>query len=120
MLKILATEDQLLKIYKIHKYQNQPLGTSEIVHITDIIIPEEFAKTKCSYNKIRWAKEYYKRNGRFDKPITVIAETNERGNYNMLLLVDGYSRYLAALSLGLNYVSIEYIDIDTYCNERNM
>lgn len=89
----------------------EPDGT-DIVRITDIIIPEDFKKTKCSFNKIRWSKEYFQRNGHFDKPISVIAEINERGEPNSLVLINEYSRYRAALELGLWFVSVKYIDIN--------
>jgi ParB-like chromosome segregation protein Spo0J len=56
-----------------------------------------------------------------DKPITVIAETNEKGFHNKYVLVDGYSRYLAAKNwLDIKYVPIKYIDIDTYLKKYNI
>jgi hypothetical protein len=84
------------------------------VHIEDIVIPDDFKRTHCGHNKIRWAKEYYQRNGFMDKPISVISETNERGKPNKLILIDEYSRYKAAIELGLTDVEVKYIDIDEY------
>jgi len=83
----------------------------EFVHIYDIVIPREYSKTRVGHNKVRWAKEYYQRNGHFDKPISVIAEINERGKPNVLVLIDEYSRYRAAIQLGLTEVPVIYIDI---------
>lgn len=95
--------------------------STEYVHIEDIVIPEDFKNTECSYNKIRWAKEYYQRNGHMDKSISIIAFTNENGKSNELLLVDEYSRYLAAKEhLNLDYVPVKYIDINDYCMTRNI
>ena len=84
------------------KLDNYTVTFSEPIHIVDIddiVIPDNFKRTHCSFNKIRWAKEYYQRNGYMDKPISVIAETNERGLPNKLILIDEYSRYLAAKKL---------------------
>lgn len=61
-----------------------------------ITIPDAFAKTKPRQEKIIDAINYYKKNGKFDKPITI------KGNNNVL--VDGYKRYLAACELGLKSV----------------
>lgn len=82
------------------------------VHIEDIVIPDDFKRTHCSYNKVRWAKEYYQRNGFLDKPLIVIPEINERGLPNKLLLIDQYSRYKACIELGLSEVQVKYIDIN--------
>ena len=101
-----------LKSVKEDIHNNVPEGTDEVVNVIDIIIPEEFKKTKCGYNKIRWAEEYYIRNRKFDKPISVVAETNERGESNKLYLVNEYSRLLAAQNLWISYVPIKYIAID--------
>jgi len=98
------------------KLDNYTVTFSEPIHIVDIddiVIPDDFKRTHCSHTKIRWAKEYYQRNGYMDKPISVIAETNERGLPNKLILVNEYSRYLAAINyLDLKYVEVKYIDIE--------
>ena len=87
---------------------------SHFVHIEDIVIPPEYGKTRVGYHKVQWAKEYYQRNGFMDKPISVVPETNERGLPNKLCLVDEYSRYRAAIELGLTEVEVKYIDINDY------
>jgi hypothetical protein len=106
----------------IPDYYNVPEGTDEIVKIEDIIIPDDFKNTQCSHNKVRWAKEYYIRNGHFDKPISVIVETNERGLPNKLILIDQYSRYLAAQKLlWITHLPVKYIDInDTELTNKYM
>jgi len=90
------------------------LETDNLVHIEDVKIPPDFARTKCRQSKIDRAKRYYLEHKQLDKPITVIPEINEKGFPNKLLLVNGYSRYLAAKRLCLNKVPVKYIDINTY------
>lgn len=102
------------------KLFKNPKGTDEIVHIDDIRIPPCFKKTGCKYFKIERAIDYYLKHKRLDKPITVIAETNEKGFPNKLLLVDQYSRYLACRLLHIDRIPVRYIDIDTYLNKQNM
>jgi len=96
---------------------NFNLSLPNFVHIKDIVIPEEFSKTRVGHHKIIWAKEYIQRNGYFDKPISVIAEINERGKPNTLVLIDEYSRYKAAIELGLTEVPVKYISIEEYLNK---
>lgn len=95
----------------IHSYGEIPDGTDDIVMIEDIEIPDEFKKTKCGYLKIRCAEEYYIKNGHLDKPISVVAEINERGLPNKLILVDEYSRYLAYKKLWMSHVPVKYIEL---------
>lgn len=112
-MKALMTNSELLEAYGIKKFVDQPLGTDDIVRFEDIIIPEDFENTKCGHNKIVWAEEYYIRNGHFDKPINVIAELNEMSLPNTLVLIDQYSRYLAAQKLWVTHVPVKYIDINS-------
>lgn len=108
-------------MFKVDKVESVHINdVDEVVRVSDIIIPEEFSNTRTSKNKIRWAKEYYQRNGHFDKPISVVAHTNEDGYPNELLLVDEYSRYLAAVELKLQFIPVIYIDINTYCEEHGV
>lgn len=101
---------------------NIPLGTNEIIHIDDIIIPMEYANTKPRTYKVQDAVKYFVKYGVIDKPITVIAETNENGEPPKFILVDEYARYLALVKwCGFNYVPVRYIDINTYFKEyRNL
>jgi len=93
---------------------NSPEGTEEIIHISQIIIPKNFKKHKPHSYKIKNAIKYFvAHNNVIDKPITVIAETNEMGFRNKAVLVDEYSRYLALTDwLGLKYIPVKYIDIN--------
>ena len=68
------------------------------VDIQKITIPKEFQDVNCSPGKIERAVQLIRNNG-IIKPIAV--------NSNLMLL-DGYSRYLAAKSMGLKTVPCEY------------
>ena len=93
---------------------NNPQGTEEIVHISQIVIPRNFKRHKPHLYKIKNAiKYFFTHNNVIDKPIIVIAETNEMGFKNKLILVDEYSRYLALVDwIGLKYVPVKYISIN--------
>lgn len=94
---------------------NLPEGTDEVVHFSQIVIPLDFKKHEPHLYKIKRAIRYFVlHNNIIDKPISVIAETNERGYKNKLVLIDEYSRYLALVNwLGLKYVPVKYIEIDS-------
>ena len=97
------------------RVKRKPLHIEEeenYVRLEDIVIPKDFKKSRTSRLKIIRAEEYYGRFGCFDKPISVIAETNERGRVNTLMLINEYSRYQAAVNLKLEYVVVKYIDIN--------
>ncbi len=92
-----------------------PEDTDEIVHICDIIIPPLFKKSKTHGYKIKKAIAYYAKRGMLDKPISVIAETNEKGLHNKYLLIDEYSRYIACKKwMNISYVPVKYININDY------
>lgn len=91
-----------------------PQYTDELVSIYDIWIPLDFRMTTPQQRKIIKACNYLNENNGFDKPITVIAETNEKGHKNKLVLVDGYTRYLAALYNGIKTVPVMYVNIAEY------
>lgn len=82
------------------------------VRLEDIKIPDDFLATRTNIHKIEHAEDYYRANGHFDKLVSVIAEINENNKPNELWLVDEYSRYQAALNLGLEYIQVKYIDIN--------
>ena len=91
----------------------------DIVNTEDVIIPNDFAITHTSEKKITKAINFYKEKGYFDKPITVIPEINEIGNPNKLILIDGLSRYIAAIRLKTDIISVKYIalnDLDYILN----
>lgn len=70
----------------------------KVVKLDDIIVPSCFANTKPKKHKLDKVKDYVKKHGRLDKPVTL------HGNY----LKDGYVRYLVAKELGLK--EIEYVN----------
>lgn len=98
---------------------NTPIGTEEVVHKCQIIIPPDFKKHKPRLYKVKDAIKYFVNNNNvIDKPITVISEANEMGFKNKMVLVDEYSRYLALVDwIGLNYIPVRYIDINDYKDE---
>lgn len=91
-----------------------PKGTDELVRIKDIKIPPEFQKTNPQRRKIIKACEYLHKHGNIDKPIKVIAETNERGKRNNIILIDEFTRYLSLLYNGFEYAPVRYISIEDY------
>lgn len=76
------------------------------VKLNNIKISKSFAITQPNPNKISKAITYYRDNKCFDKPIVVNQDN---------ILVDGYTRYLAASKMGLRKIkvtrvyTIEYI-----------
>jgi hypothetical protein len=85
----------------MEKYNN-------LVRIEDIKIPSSFSILVPSIEKMKRKSKYFDENGSFDKPITVVPETNECGKPNKLFLVDGYINYLIALCRNEKYVPVEY------------
>lgn len=67
--------------------------------IKNISIPELFKERRVTKIKVQKVLDYYNKHKTFDKPITI---TNEN------VLIDGYSRYVAAKILRLNKVPIVY------------
>lgn len=116
------TKTKELTNYMMEKYLfDQPDGTDEVVSIYDIIIPDNFKKTKPQDIKVKRAIAYFVKYGLFDKPLTVILETNESGLHNKYILVDQYARYIAAKDwMDIKYVPVRYISMDDYCNERDI
>jgi hypothetical protein len=93
---------------------NMTPGTDEAIFIGDIKIPQQYYNSPPNkYKVVRYLK-YYIKHGYFDKAITVIPETNEKGKHNKFLLVDEYARYVAAKWLKLEKVPVKYIDINDY------
>lgn len=92
-----------------------PEDTDEEVLIKDIVVPNDFKKTRPAQWKIKRIRHYYNKYKRLDKSITVIAETNERGKNNKFVLVDGYTRYIfSRYILRLDVVPVKYISFDEY------
>ncbi|PFK48744.1 plasmid stabilization protein, partial [Priestia megaterium] len=67
---------------------NQPKGTQDLLNFDDIIVPEEFLKTRPNPEKTQKVIDFVKRTGRLDEPLTV-----EKGSK---ILKDGYRRYVVA------------------------
>lgn len=70
------------------------------ISLSKVKISESFKSTKPRRDKIEATLKYILENGTVDKPIVL----------DGLTLVDGYTRYLAAVRLKMK--SIEYIEID--------
>ncbi|MDF2950457.1 MAG: hypothetical protein K0S18_40 [Anaerocolumna sp.] len=107
---MLHKEERMLN--RIHTMDMSLNGGDELVDIYDITIPENFKLTKPKRKKIYRAFNYFIRNGFFDKPISVIIESNENGKANRFVLVDGYSRYVAARWMYMRFIPVKYIDIN--------
>lgn len=67
------------------------------IRLNKIKILNDFKKTPPKEYKIQDAIQNYKIKGKFDKPITINKDK---------VLIDGYARYLAAVSLGLKQVEV--------------
>lgn len=94
---------------------NQPKGTVEMVKISRIIVPNDFRNHQPSASKKDKIKKRYYRIGHLDKPLTIIAEVNERKGDTKLILVDGYARYtFAKYYLRQEYVPVKYISYEEY------
>lgn len=108
---VLMTLDEI-KAWNNRKFADCPLGTDDVVSIKDIEIPKDFLLTIPHEYKVQNAVKSYVKFGMLDKPISVYVETNEKGRRNKIVLVDGYSRYIAAIKwLSLKFVPIKYIEI---------
>lgn len=92
------------------------LLADEILKTCELIIPQLFQDTRARKSKITKAIKFYVEFGYFDKPVSVIAETNEHGEPNKFIIVDGLTRCIAAKWLGVEYVPVKYIDINSYVN----
>ncbi len=62
------------------------------IKVKDVNVPLHFMQTGCKRNKVDEAKRFIVKNRKFSKPITV-----NRNN----ILIDGFSRFLAAKELGI-------------------
>ena len=87
-----------------------PEGTEDVVRMRDIKIPQTYGLTRVKRYKIQKVIDYYREHGCLDKPISIIAEINERKMPNRLQLVDEYSRYIALKLMGIEVAPIKYIE----------
>lgn len=72
------------------------------IKLYDVKIKKEFLESNVSERKVNKAKKYIRQNGHVDEPIIL----------NGGVLVDGYTRFLAAYQMGwkwIPYVELEHI-----------
>ncbi|MGG3580940.1 plasmid stabilization protein [Priestia megaterium] len=79
---------------------NQPEGTQGLLNFDDIIVPEEFLKTRPNPEKTQKVIDFVKRTGRLDEPLTI-----EKGSN---VLKDGYRRYVVAKTIKMDRVPVVY------------
>ena len=79
---------------------NQPKGTQDLLNFDDIIVPEEFLKTRPNPEKTQKVIDFVKRTGRLDEPLTI-----EKGSN---VLKDGYRRYVVAKTVKMDKVPVMY------------
>ncbi|MES9793015.1 plasmid stabilization protein [Priestia megaterium] len=79
---------------------NQPKGTQDLLSFDDIIVPEEFLKTRPNPDKTQKVIDFVKRTGRLDEPLTI-----EKGSK---ILKDGYRRYVVAKTVKMDKVPVVY------------
>lgn len=70
------------------------------LNTAEITILPEFKNTPPSQYKVDRAIQYYAEHGTFDEPVTCLTDHT---------LINGYSRYVAALELGVNKVPVRII-----------
>jgi len=79
---------------------NQPKGTQDLLNFDDIIVPEEFLKTRPNPEKTQKVIDFVKRTGRLDEPLTIEKESK--------ILKDGYRRYVVAKTVKMDQVPVVY------------
>ncbi|MGG3177940.1 plasmid stabilization protein [Priestia megaterium] len=79
---------------------NQPKGTQDLLNFDDIIVPEEFLKTRPNPEKTQKVIDFVKRTGRLDEPLTI-----EKGSK---ILKDGYRCYIVAKTVKMDQVPVVY------------
>ena len=79
---------------------NQPKGTQDLVCFDDIIVPEEFLKTRPNPEKTQKVIDFVKRTGRLDEPLTIEKDSK--------VLKDGYRRYIVAKTVKMDKVPVVY------------
>ncbi|MDR7247113.1 plasmid stabilization protein [Priestia megaterium] len=79
---------------------SQPKGTQDVLSLDDIIVPEEFSRTRPNPEKTQKVIDFVKRTGRLDEPLTI-----EKGSK---ILKDGYRRYVVAKTVKMDKVPVTY------------
>jgi hypothetical protein len=93
------------------KFSNQPEGTEDIVSRYNIKRPPIMGGSEPSQEKIDYYTDLYLKLGHLDKPITIVAEINEKYKPNKLFIADGYIRYLIAKKFNIVNVPVKYIEV---------
>ena len=101
-----STLKRNLLIHIIEYLKRCPYDTEQMMDITRIAIPIEFATSRPRQEKFDTYMKFYINNGYFDKPIEVQESPNQ--NSDLVFLRDGYIRYLIALKLKLKKVPIKW------------
>ncbi|MDN4865752.1 plasmid stabilization protein [Priestia megaterium] len=82
------------------RLSNQPKGTQDLLNFDDIIVPEEFLKTRPNPEKTQKVIDFVKRTGRLDEPLTIEKDSK--------VLKDGYRRYIVAKTVKMDKVPVVY------------
>lgn len=77
-----------------------PAGTEDFISFEEIIVTEEFLKSRPNPEKIQKVVDYVKRTGYLDEPITIKRDTK--------ILTDGYTRYIVAKKVKMDIIPVEY------------
>jgi len=79
---------------------NQPKGTQDVLNFDEIIVPEEFLKTRPNPEKTQKVIDFVKRTGCLDEPLTIEKDSK--------VLKDGYRRYVVAKTVKMDKVPVVY------------
>ncbi|MED4241068.1 plasmid stabilization protein [Priestia megaterium] len=79
---------------------NQPKGTQDLLSFDEIVVPEEFLKTRPNPEKTQKVIDFVKRTGRLDEPLTIEKDSK--------VLKDGYRRYIVAKTVKMDKVPVIY------------
>ena len=88
------------KTFRKRMLKRRSRAIKTMLNIAEITILPEFKNTSPSQYKVDRAIQYYAEHGTFDKPVTCLSDHT---------LINGYSRYVAALELGVNEVPVRII-----------
>lgn len=88
------------KTFRKRMLKRRSRAIKTMLNTADITILPEFKNTPPSQYKVDRAIQYYAEHGVFDKPVTCLSDRT---------LINGYSRYIAALELGVNEVPVRII-----------
>ena len=94
------TEEEYLN-YREEKIRAATMTVYQKINIRDILIPKCFKDSPCKRFKVDKAINFYNQCGAFDRPL--LLESKDK-----TLLLDGYSRYLAAKELGVKEIAVQF------------